>query len=325
MAMLFQPFAQDWERRQEVADAERWNWLAVEIAEIRRCAAVGDQAHDRLALLLTDHLVEVIVSREVNAKLAFQVPDDTVAEMREFRDSGGELPPMLSDAIDEHVWPEQRKEMDNHLHEMTKFLAKKGVLSAQERDVLGRMHEYRNAAYHRDTLEPSVLSDLVLAYMVLASELLERHKPIMWVIADSKNGTNVVTPQSLPGRLREGLEPDLKAMAARFSDHAVERVAAITAAVATAGAMLESLGDEPVPDDEMGQLLTALRDVQPSLRSWTNRAAGLKTKRPASLVDLMIRFIGLDRAIQPVEPQVRRLESILDWMEERAIDELRGK
>jgi hypothetical protein len=325
MAMLFQPFAQDWERRQQVADVERWNWLAVEIKEIRRCAAVGDQAHDRLALLLTDHLVEVIVSREVNAKLAFQLPDGTVDEMRQFREAGGQLDPLLNEVVNNHVWPDQRKEMDNHLHEMTKFLVKKGVLTTQEREVLGRMHEYRNAAYHLDTLEPSVLSDLVLAYMVLASELLERHKPIMWVIADSKNGTNVVTPQSLPSRLKEGLEPDLKAMAARFSDHAVERVAAIATAVTTAGTMLESLGDEPVPDDEMGQLLTELRAVEPRLASWAKRAAGLSTKRPTSLVDLMIRFIGLDRAIQPVEPQVRRLESILDWMEQRAIDELRGK
>ncbi|MFF8882793.1 hypothetical protein [Streptomyces flaveolus] len=41
------------------------------MAEIRRCAEAGDQAHDRLALLLLDHLVEVIIGREVNARLAF--------------------------------------------------------------------------------------------------------------------------------------------------------------------------------------------------------------------------------------------------------------
>jgi hypothetical protein len=39
------------------------------IAEIRRCADAGDQAHDRLALILLDHLVEVIISRDVNPQL----------------------------------------------------------------------------------------------------------------------------------------------------------------------------------------------------------------------------------------------------------------
>lgn len=49
--MPFQPFAPDWDRAGWSGN-EQWKWLAVEIAEIRRCAAVGDQAHDRLALLL---------------------------------------------------------------------------------------------------------------------------------------------------------------------------------------------------------------------------------------------------------------------------------
>ncbi|MFM9797290.1 hypothetical protein ACKI1M_48175, partial [Streptomyces turgidiscabies] len=76
-----QPFASDWDRPAS-QNLEQWNWLAVEIAEIRRCAEAGDQAHDRLALILLDHLVEVIISREVNAQLAFQLPDSTIEEMR---------------------------------------------------------------------------------------------------------------------------------------------------------------------------------------------------------------------------------------------------
>ena len=40
--MPFQPFAHDWDRA-EWSSHEQWQWLAVEIAEIRRCAGVGDQ------------------------------------------------------------------------------------------------------------------------------------------------------------------------------------------------------------------------------------------------------------------------------------------
>lgn len=160
---------------------ERWKWLAVEIAEIRRCAGVGDQAHDRLALLLIDHLVEVIVGREVNARLAWQPADSVVEEMREHRDSGAELSAEWDKTIDEHVVPKQRRKLDKHLHEKIKYLVKQGVLTYQEREVLERMHAYRNAAYHRDTLDSGLISDLVLAYMMLASQLLARHRPMMQI------------------------------------------------------------------------------------------------------------------------------------------------
>jgi hypothetical protein len=165
--MPFQPFAPDWDRAGWSGN-EQWKWLAVEIAEIRRCAAVGDQAHNRLALLLVDHLVEVIVSREVNARLAMQPADSVIDELREIRTGGRAPDPELNKLIDEHVGPEQRRWLDQHLHEKTKYLLKHGVLTFEEREVLSRMHEYRNAAYHRDTLEADLISDLVLAHMMLA-------------------------------------------------------------------------------------------------------------------------------------------------------------
>ncbi|MFE5097396.1 hypothetical protein ACFRCI_45760 [Streptomyces sp. NPDC056638] len=100
-----QPFASDWDRV-TVQQAEQWNWLAVEITEIQRCARAGDQAHDRLALILLDHLVEVVVGREVNAQLALQIADSVIEEMREFRDSGRELKEQLSRLVDDHVGPD---------------------------------------------------------------------------------------------------------------------------------------------------------------------------------------------------------------------------
>ncbi|WP_328941489.1 hypothetical protein [Streptomyces sp. NBC_00250] len=310
-----------------VQEAEQWNWLAVEIVEIRRCAEAGDQAHNRLALILLDHLVEVVIGREVNARLAFQVADSIIAEMREFRDDGGELAEELSQLVDEHVGPDRRKAIDDHLHEKTKFLKQKGVLTAQEREVLDRLHQYRNAAYHRDTLEPDLISDLVLAYRVLANELIGRHRPIMWAMASSDSDP-VVAPQQLRGRLIEGVDVDVKAMARRFHGHEVKRVQAVFAAVATARQLLgvDSSGkpDASLPDDEMVRILTGLSNVSKNLPSWAKQAEGLKSKT-SSLTGLMIPFINLDRALNRIEPSGRRLEMILDYWEQERIDELRGK
>ncbi|MER7968007.1 hypothetical protein ABTX35_03155 [Streptomyces sp. NPDC096080] len=321
-----QPFASDWDRV-SVQQAEQWNWLAVEIAEIRRCAEAGDQAHDRLALILLDHLVEVVVGREVNAQLAFQVADSVVEEMREFRDSGGQLDEKLSQLVDGHVGPVRRKEIDDHLREKTKFLMQRGVLSAQECEVLDRLHEYRNAAYHRDTLEPDLIADLVLAYRVLADELIRRHQPIAYTLASS-DPAPVVTPQQLRGQLIEGVDVDTKAMARRFSEHAVKRVQAVHAAVVVAQRLLgvnDSGEPDPfLPDDDMARMLKGLNDVSRQLPSWGKRAAGLQSKT-SSLTGLIIPFSNLDRALSRIEPSVRRLDMIMDWFEQGQIDDLRGK
>ncbi|MEU2119487.1 hypothetical protein ABZ567_28445 [Streptomyces sp. NPDC016459] len=321
-----QPFASDWNRA-AVPESEQWNWLAVEIAEVQRCAAVGDQAHDRLALILLDHLVEVIIGREVNVRLTLQIADKVIEEMREFREAGGELEDSLSLLVDKHVGPERRKKLDDHLPERTKYLVQMGVLSAAERDVLDRLHEYRNAAYHRDTLEGDLISDLVLAYRVLANELLARHKPLAWTMAAS-GGQKIVTPQQLRGRLVEGVEVDLRAMAGRFHSHMVERVQAIASAVGEAGNLLGAGGDEepqvPAADDEMGRMLTELRAVSKQLPSWTKRAEGLRSKA-SSLAGLMAPFINLDRELRRIEPSVKRLEMITDYWVQQQIDEIRGK
>ncbi|MFC9797218.1 hypothetical protein ACFVJI_31820 [Streptomyces sp. NPDC127584] len=321
-----QPFASDWDRV-TFQQAEQWNWLAVEIAEIQRCSAAGDQAHDRLALILLDHLVEVVIGREVNARLAFQIADSVIEEMREFRDSGGEIDEQLNQLIDQHVGPDRRQAMDDHLHEKTKFLMQRGVLTAQEREVLDRLHQYRNAAYHRDTLETDLVSDLVLAFRVLADELISRHKPIAWTMASSGSSA-IVTPQQLRGRLTAGVDVDVKQMARRFRDHAVTRVQGVAAAVSAAQRLLgiddSGKADATLPDDDMARLLNDLHGVAKLVPSWTRQAEGLRSKT-SSLTGLMIPFINLDRALSRIEPSVRRLDMIMDWWEQSRIEELRGK
>jgi hypothetical protein len=314
--MPFQPFAPDWDRAQW-SDAEQWEWLAVEIAEIRRCAGVGDQAHDRLALLLTDHLVEVIVGREVNARLAWQQADSVIEELRRDRDSGAELPAELAKLVDEHVGPTQRELLDKYLNKKFEYLVKQDALKSEERDVLLRMHEYyRNAAYHRDTLDADLISDLVLAYMMLASQLLARHRPVMVPLSARLD--------EFPGLLTDGLAIDLKEMAGRFSDHAAKRVDDIGRAVATARVMLHVAADDDLPEDVV-RLLTTLNAVAPAqLRSWAKRASDLKTNIK-SLVNLMNRYIGLDRKLCEIEPSTRRLQALVDWWEQDYLDEIRGK
>lgn len=328
--MPFQPFAPDWDRA-DWSGKEQWKWISVEIAEIRRCAGVGDQAHDRLALLLVDHLVEVIVGREVNTRLAVQPADSVVEELQEIRDGGRERDPDLNKLIDEHVGPEQRRRLDQHLHEKTKYLVKLGVLTFEEREVLSRMHEYRNAAYHQDTLEADLISDLVLAYMMLAGQLLARHRPLMWVMATSEPGV-VVTPGELPGMLTDGLEIDLPGVASRFSEHGLKRVDAIGKAVGMARLMRHVVTDAvpeegapTPPDDPFAGLLAILANVSPAqLKSWTKRATSLKVN-VKSLVNLMIRYIALDRALREIESSATRLEIIIDKWSQDYSDEIRGK
>jgi hypothetical protein len=126
-------------------------------------------------------------------------------------------------------------------------------------------------------------------------------------------------------------EIDLKGVAGRFSDHAVKRVEDITRAVGIARVALFVTAEEaqergePMLDDRFTHLLTTLNGVAPAqLQSWAKRATGLKISI-TSLVNLMIRYIGLDQKLCEIEPSVRRLKTILDKWEQDRPDEIRGK
>jgi hypothetical protein len=325
--MSFQPFADDWDR-QAIASREQWEWLAVEISELRRCLAAGDQTHDRLALILVDHLVEVILGREINARLGFQWDDGLIEDLRTARDGGKELPPSLIEAIDNHIDLNERLQLDRHFAKKTKFLAKRGFLTQEEQSVINRLHECRNDAYHGDKIVAEVVSDLVLASVVLAAELFSRHKPIAYVMATS-DSVRVVTPKDLPGMLVEGLAVPVKDMATRFSKHASSRVAGIAVTVALAEQIVsdtkDALHPNSLPDDEFGAILGRLTNVSATqLHSWSKRATDLARHR-TSITQLMVRYLNFDQALQDVEPECRRLRTILDWSEQKRLDEARGK
>lgn len=144
---------------------------------------------------------------------------------------------------------------------------------------------------------------------------------------------DVVTPGELPGMLTDGLEVDLAGVANRFSEHALKRVEAIRKAVGMARLMQHMAADtapeeEGVPtplDDAFDALVATLADISAAqLRSWTKQATGLKMNIK-SLVNLMIRYIGLDRALRKIEPSTTRLEVIIDkWKQDYYVDEIQG-
>ncbi|WP_458271144.1 hypothetical protein [Streptacidiphilus sp. PAMC 29251] len=175
-----------------------------------------------------------------------------------------------------------------------------------------------------------MIGDLVLGYIVLAGQLLDRHRPIMYPLATSAPGV-VVPPRELPTLLTAGLQMDLRAVAARFSDHAVKRVNSIVRTVETARQLLSALTkdarerNDPLPDDEFGNLLNGLsQTAERKLSSWNKRAVGLRTGI-TTLVNLMVRYIGLDKDLCEVESSARRFEIVLDRWEQNRMDELRGK
>lgn len=139
-----------------------------------------------------------------------------------------------------------------------------------------------------------------------------------------------MTPGELSDLLTAGLEIDLKGVAGRFSDNAAKRVNDIARAVSIARVILHVATDdaqeqdEPIPDD-FTHLLTTLNGVTPAqLQSWAKRASGLKINI-TSLVNLMIRYINLDRKLCEIELSARRLQIILDRWEEDRLDEIRLK
>jgi hypothetical protein len=333
--MGFQPSADDWHRPQS-ADARQWEWVRVQCAEIRRLAAEGDEAHDRLALLLIDNLAEVVLDREFNARMAVQMADSVMAEVVETRDSGVPLPPVLAEAVERHVGPDERARIDRHFTDKCKYLVRVGWITDQERQVLLRLHDYRNEAYHQDKVTSDLLSDLVLTYLLLVGDLLIRHRPLAWTmttvvkVADGFETFNFPPPTELGKQLRGDDEADLEAVGRRLTDHVRQRVEEIEFAIGTATlirflhengneATQETPEDYPLSDWEEALVNRVSEIPQRSLARWRRRGDQL-VRRGSTLGDVMVRYIQLDRDLRGIEPDAHRWATLIRYVAQRDDD-----
>lgn len=157
---------------------ERLYRTVVQLEEARRLVRRDDVAHLRLALILLDNAVEVMMHRSIEGKL--QYADMYARMLKNFPtgplDAKGEE---LRREISSHIVPTSRQK------QIRRFFGEKIVFLSDDHDciphpsarALRHLHDYRNETQHQDEVRPESIRAAVLVLFDIATDFLVRLRP----------------------------------------------------------------------------------------------------------------------------------------------------
>ena len=209
---------------------------------------VSDVPHLRLALILVDSAVELMLFRLAQYVLhgeRFNYSRLHAMEAAVARSEGKGLEAEL-DRLRPLVTPKtRRRRIDRDFNVKIDFLVEKNELPAMIGPVLKKLHEYRNDTYHRDEHRVDVLGNAVLIYFDAACTILEHYNlGVMTFDGSATPGLTRFTdeatarldPFRLPGLVaqtfRSEVGLDVAALGAFLSEHLLGRLEDLESSVA---------------------------------------------------------------------------------------------
>jgi hypothetical protein len=324
----------------------------VQIEEAKKLIEQGDVAHLRLALILLDNAVEVMMHRVIEGKMMYS---DMYARMLENfpADPSDPTREQTRQELATHIVPPKRqREIRRVFGEKIKFLSedhdKVPLPSAR---VLNHLHDYRNETQHQDQVRSESITAATLVYFDIATDFLVRLQPgtTAW-----KSGQNhdwlkkygiekkMASPRETLPRITEGLRAGLPLGTAGI------RTALATHLMGRIDAMENQLVliEEFLPADFRAE--TTLKVVQfwhqnpmppnPSLaqvrefvpphgpEAFTNwRAAADALNAVEDKLEMFDRFATIEDDFEPLEKMIEDNVSDIDRNIQHQIDVARGK
>jgi hypothetical protein len=337
---------------------ERLVSIVEQIDEAGRLLRLESVPHDRMALLLLDNAVEILMHRTVMNQLEF---DEVYSRL--FQKAKSALPREKAEAfIDKTGYKlipnKQRKEMRG-FDPKVDFLVGQRKLS----DVIGRvvkaLHRYRNEAHHRDKVRQATIHAAAVVYYEVACELLialpwssglSFSSRDDWSAFDKKYGVERGDDiedrlAKIAAKLRSAIGIDENSLARVLSQHLVSRLDELPEQLdfiskyltpkATRSEQLkniqfskeaERLGGQR-PTDEMVRRFEAYspRYTVDHLADWRNKAERLPTQVGEGKLKLLGMFCEIEQALEPLEEMVNEVVSFIDREIDHQIDLARGK
>lgn len=138
----------------EIDELDQFRITVQHLEVCRELVLDGGEAKCRSALILFDHVCEVILFRILNEEFA---RDDFERKV-----------------IPERYPPKKRGQIRRSFHSKLEVVAKTNKLPVAVVTSLGILHSYRNATYHRDKHNPAVLNILARIAFVATADLFAR-------------------------------------------------------------------------------------------------------------------------------------------------------
>ncbi|MFI9616898.1 hypothetical protein ACIHCM_35395 [Streptomyces sp. NPDC052023] len=233
---------------------KRLELVVVQFEEVKRLIEVGRVPQLRLAHILLDSAVELIMHRMVEAELdGERYYFDQLQNLRRIeamrksdnplhrRFATGPSDDQLSSEIKKLeamvTSKRKRKKINDNFGDKIDFLVERTRLPGSIAPVLKKLHDYRNETYHRDQHRVEVIRPAVLIYFDAACTVLDLYEPGV-LIGDGALGPELARFQDTrPGhhdpfevshraakQLREEVGLDLAAVRTALVDHLLGRL-----------------------------------------------------------------------------------------------------
>ena len=322
----------------------------VQLEESKRLIEQADVAHLRLALILLDNAVEVMMHRVIEHELEYS---KMYARMLENFPSGP-LDPKgeeLRREMSTHVVPPKRqREIHRVFGEKIKFLSEdRAKIPHPSARALKHLHDYRNETQHQDQVRSESIKPATLVYFDIASDFLVRMHPGTTVWRSGQNYDwlkkygiqqrfSQETPAHIAEGLRAGLPLDIAGIRAALAAHLKDRIDAMENQLVfveeclpsdlraeTPLKVIQFWHKHPIPPN--ASLAEVHAFVAPhgadAFTKWRNATDALNAV--ADKLEMFDRFATIEDEFEPLEKMIDDTVSDIDRQIQHEIDVARGK
>ncbi len=330
---------------------ERIKRIATQLEECKKFIEFQQDTHYRLAVLLLDNLIELLMYHVVCNEFQY---DDYFIKLHKWIDntpaSDEEKRKIRSELKYELIPTKQRVAVDRYFDEKLKFLSShRDYISPQTARVLSRLHVYRNEIYHRDTVRLESIRTAALILFDIACDLISDLKlsscgynsddDLSWMAKYTEIKMDFDIQKKVAKYYRDSFSLDLTEIRHSLIEHLNDRFSQFME-------RLKFINENTRPNDSLDVTLKSVQFwVEDRTRSPHSRDSGFQRFTPKytldwvnslkdqvssmgpnmDKVDLFARFSDIEEAFEPVESQVCEVNEALDSAIQMAIDIARGK
>jgi hypothetical protein len=160
-------------RPRKIFRVETLEVVAAQLDECRSLIERDSVTNLRMALILADNAVEVILAHKIENALAMNpIYENYLRLVDEFPDEADDHE-HAAEARSKLVSKKERREISRNFDKKVDFLLDRGHIDAAVGACLHKLHEYRNEAYHQGRVREGNLPQAVRIYFGVACTLLE--------------------------------------------------------------------------------------------------------------------------------------------------------
>jgi hypothetical protein len=272
---------------ERTAQVKSLELVIVQFEEVKRLIVIDRVPQLRLAHILLDSAVELIMHRMAESELNLErypfeqlenlhriaTGPDPFLRMERERLGADWLQEQIKQLEGTVVSKARRKKIDREFNGKIDFLIERNRFPGDLGPVLNKLHEYRNETYHRDEHRIEVIRPAVLIYFDAACTVLEHYEPGTMVLSDSLGPELKQLQQGLPSppdvfdlprqaakQLRMEVGLDLESVRSALSEHLLGRLTDLEDSLAY---MEENFtGGDVIPGDAIRLLQLGDGDVE---------------------------------------------------------------